>query len=84
VAGTGAFDAVAIGPPERAGGQSVLPLLGAAGAQAGLYRAERTLAGKRSLGGWVVLADGRFRGALKSGSTLMAAPTTGFINPNNI
>ena len=42
---------------------------------AGLYRGEKTKDGKHYLGGWIVLPDGRQRGAVKSGSTILASPT---------
>jgi hypothetical protein len=42
---------------------------------AGLYRGEKTAKGKHYLGGWIVLPDGRQRGMVKSGSTILASPT---------
>ena len=42
---------------------------------AGLYRGEKTANGKHYVGGWIVLPDGRQRGAVKSGSTILASPT---------
>lgn len=41
---------------------------------AGLYRSEKTVKGKRYLGGWIVLGDGRQRGAVKVGSSIVASP----------
>lgn len=47
---------------------------------AGLYRGTKTVAGRRYLGGWIVLPDGRQRGEVVSGSTDVASPT---LDPNN-
>jgi hypothetical protein len=41
---------------------------------AGLYRGEKTVKGKRYLGGWIILPDGRQRGQVRSGSTILASP----------
>ncbi len=49
--------------------------------EAGLYRGTRTAAGQRYLGGWIILPDGRQRGAVVSGSTVVASPT---LNPNDL
>jgi hypothetical protein len=47
---------------------------------AGLYRGVKRLAGKRYLGGWIILPDGRQRGEVVSGSSDVASPT---LNPND-
>ncbi len=47
---------------------------------AGLYRGSKTVAGKRYLGGWIVLPDGRQRGEVLSGMTDVASPP---LDPNN-
>jgi len=47
---------------------------------AGLYRGERSVAGKRYVGGWIILPDGRQRGEVVSGSTEIASPT---LDPND-
>ena len=47
---------------------------------AGLYRGVKTVAGKRYLGGWIVLPDGRQRGEVVSGATDVASPA---LDPNN-
>jgi hypothetical protein len=47
---------------------------------AGLYRGERSVAGKRYVGGWIILPDGRQRGEVVSGSTDIASPT---LDPND-
>lgn len=41
----------------------------------GLYRSENVQAGRRRLGGWIVLPGGRQVGVLATGSTLSTAPT---------
>lgn len=41
---------------------------------AGLYRAEKQVAGRRYLGGWIVLPGGSQRGAVKVGATAVASP----------
>jgi hypothetical protein len=47
---------------------------------AGLYRGEKTVAGTRYLGGWIILPDGRQRGEVVSGSTDVASP---ILNPSD-
>lgn len=46
----------------------------------GLYRGEKSVAGKRYVGGWIILPDGRQRGEVVSGSTDIASPT---LDPND-
>lgn len=41
---------------------------------AGLYRGVKTVAGKRYVGGWIVLPDGRQRGEVLTGATDVASP----------
>ena len=41
---------------------------------AGLYRGVKTFAGKRYVGGWIVLPDGRQRGEVINGATDVASP----------
>ena len=47
---------------------------------AGLYRGVKKVAGKRYVGGWVILPDGRQRGEVVSNSTDVANP---ILNPDN-
>ena len=47
---------------------------------AGLYRGEKTVAGRHYLGGWVVMSDGRQRGEVVSGSTDVGSPP---LDPND-
>jgi hypothetical protein len=47
---------------------------------AGLYRGEKTVAGKHYLGGWIILPDGRQRGEVLSGSTDVGSPP---LDPND-
>lgn len=47
---------------------------------AGLYRGVKTVAGRRYLGGWIILPDGRQRGEVVSGLADVASPT---LNPDN-
>jgi serine/threonine-protein kinase len=47
---------------------------------AGLYRGAKTVGGRRYLGGWIILPDGRQRGEVISGSTDVASPT---LNPDD-
>jgi len=47
----------------------------------GLYRVEIRDGGKHYLGGWIVLGDGRTRGAAKSGTKIVGTSTLDFINP---
>jgi hypothetical protein len=77
----------------RAGGKVVYPgyyapsysfSATAARKPAGLYRGEKRASGKRYLGGWIVLSDGRQRGAVKVGSRVAAAPTLGFSDPEQL
>ena len=41
---------------------------------AGLYRGETRVAGRKYLGGWIILPDGRQRGEVISGTTKIASP----------
>ena len=47
---------------------------------AGLYRGVKTVAGRRYLGGWIILPDGRQRGEVVSGLADVASPT---LNPDH-
>jgi hypothetical protein len=47
---------------------------------AGLYRIE-TKDGAGYLGGWIVLADGRTRGAVKTAERIVKSGTLSFVNP---
>ena len=47
---------------------------------AGLYRGVKTVAGKRYVGGWIVLSDGSQRGEVLTGATLVASP---ILDPSN-
>jgi hypothetical protein len=48
---------------------------------AGLYRGVKTVAGKRYVGGWIILPDGRQRGEVVTGATVVASPTLDPSNP---
>ena len=48
---------------------------------AGLYRGVKTVAGKRYVGGWIILPDGRQRGEVVTGTTDAASPTLDPSNP---
>jgi hypothetical protein len=47
---------------------------------AGLYRGVKTVTGKRYVGGWIVLPDGRQRGEVVTGATDVASP---ILDPSN-
>jgi hypothetical protein len=47
----------------------------------GLYRGVTTVAGKRYVGGWIILPDGRQRGEVITGATDVASPTLDPSNP---
>jgi hypothetical protein len=47
---------------------------------AGLYRGTTTVAGKRYVGGWIILSDGRQRGEVIAGASDVASP---ILNPSD-
>ncbi len=50
------------------------------GGKVGLYRGTKTVAGRRYLGGWIILRDQRQRGAVVSDTAVVASPP---LNPDS-
>ena len=68
-------DAEVYGVLERAGEAPRVLVLESATGDAGLYRAVETIGGDDYVGGWVVLNDGRQRGAITLGGEVVDNPT---------
>ncbi len=64
-----------VGVLERAGEAPRLLVLEAATGEAGLYRSVESIGGVDHVGGWIVLNDGRQRGAITLGGEVVDNPT---------